>query len=662
MPAPRFRPRVEELDARLAPAVFTIANGDNAALIAAVNTANTNGQADEIRLATNGTYTFATPDHTDGTGPSALPAVLADGGNALTITGNGATLTRDPAAPEFRILQNAGGTLSLDRLTIANGFTPQSGGGVINQAGGTLTLNRVTAARNATLTGVGAGVFNEAGATIAAVTDCTFVENTSATFGGGIRNLGHIVRVEGTTFLNNRAIADGGGGLCNFDGSVTDLVVNCTFVGNRGVRGGGICNRAVISVVNCTFVGNTADQADGGGAIRNDFVVMALINSVMTGNIANGVPNDIGGAGDIPVKSNNVIGGDAKLGPLADNGGPTLTVKPLPGSPVLRAGTTVGAPATDQRGRPRPAGGPIDIGAVQVSIPAVVVVGADAGGGPRVQLFDEGSGTPRLDFFAFDPSFRGGVRVAAADVTGDGFPDLIAGAGSGGGPNVKVFDGKTGVLVSSFFAYEATFSGGVFVAGGDLDGDGKAEVITGTGDGGGPVVKVFDGTTGAAKLAFLAYDAAFRGGVRVAAADVSGTGIADILTTPGIGGGPNAKVFAGATAALKLSFLAGDAALRTGLFVAGGDLDGDGKAEIVTGTGGTGTTVVVSNGTTGALRGSFTTPAANVRVAVVPGSQILTAFGPGSPPDVAGFDGVTFVRDYTLAVLNPGYRGGLFVG
>ena len=89
-------------------------------------------------------------------------------------------------------------------------------------------------------------------------------------------------------------------------------------------------------------------------------------------------------------------------------------------------------------------------------------VGADAGGEPRVRVFNP-DGRVRFDFLAFDPVFTGGVRVALGDVDGDGYPDLIAGAGPGGAPLVRVFDGRTGDLVADFAAFQGSFAGGVYV-------------------------------------------------------------------------------------------------------------------------------------------------------------------------------------------------------
>jgi hypothetical protein len=63
--------------------------------------------------------------------------------------------------------------------------------------------------------------------------------------------------------------------------------------------------------------------------------------------------------------SGNIIGVDPLLGPLASNGGSTLTMLPLPGSPAINAGTNAGCPAYDQRGVKRPQGGTCDIGSVE---------------------------------------------------------------------------------------------------------------------------------------------------------------------------------------------------------------------------------------------------------------------------------------------------------
>ena len=131
--------------------------------------------------------------------------------------------------------------------------------------------------------------------------------------------------------------------------------------------------------------------------------------------------------------------------------------------------------------------------------------------------------------------------MAAGDVDGDGIMEIITGAGFSGGPHVRIFD-QNGNLQSQFFAYADTFRGGVNVAAGDVDGDGIMEIITGAGDTGGPQVRVFS-NKGALKAQFFAYHESFRGGVQVASGDMYGDGAYEIITGAGNGGGPQVRVF-----------------------------------------------------------------------------------------------------------------------
>jgi hypothetical protein len=89
-------------------------------------------------------------------------------------------------------------------------------------------------------------------------------------------------------------------------------------------------------------------------------------------------------------------------------------------------------------------------------------MGADAGGGPQVIVYNA-DGSLRFSFLAYDPAFLGGVRVATADVNGDGVDDVVTGAGPGGGPHVRAFSSLKGDERLSFFAFEPTDTNGVFV-------------------------------------------------------------------------------------------------------------------------------------------------------------------------------------------------------
>ena len=88
-----------------------------------------------------------------------------------------------------------------------------------------------------------------------------------------------------------------------------------------------------------------------------------------------------------------------------------------------------------------------------------------------------------------------GAVIATVAAAALAVPTAFA-AGPGGGPNVTVY-GANGILRHSFFAYDADFGGGVFVAVGDVNNDGCGEVVTGAGAGGGPNVSLFDVRAGA---------------------------------------------------------------------------------------------------------------------------------------------------------------------
>lgn len=180
-------------------------------------------------------------------------------------------------------------------------------------------------------------------------------------------------------------------------------------------------------------------------------------------------------------------------------------------------------------------------------------------------------------------AFKGNFAIAAGDVSGDSREEIITGAGLGGGPQVMVYD-SSGKIKTSFFAYDKKFRGGVNVAVGDLNGDGKAEIVTGAGPGGGPHVRVFD-SKGNAIINFMAYDKNFSGGVNVAVGDVDGDGLQEIVTGAGQGGGPQVRIFNN-LGIPKTSFMAYDLNYRSGIFVALSDINNDGVMEILTGISG----------------------------------------------------------------------------
>jgi hypothetical protein len=210
-----------------------------------------------------------------------------------------------------------------------------------------------------------------------------------------------------------------------------------------------------------------------------------------------------------------------------------------------------------------------------------------------------------------------GVRVALADVNGDGVPDLIAATGPGQPALVTVRDGKSGAELATFQPFESAFTGGVFVAAADVNGDGKADVAVSADRMGGPVVAVYDGAAlaGGRAVQFTRFlgidDANFRGGARVALGDVNGDGTPDLVVAAGDGGGPRVAIYngrdlaaGGVPAHLTADFFAFEPDLRDGVYVTVADLDGDGRAEVVAGAGAGGAPRVSAFSGAGLLSGT----------------------------------------------------------
>ena len=188
--------------------------------------------------------------------------------------------------------------------------------------------------------------------------------------------------------------------------------------------------------------------------------------------------------------------------------------------------------------------GMMSLNTVQPETP-IYATGAGAGGGPAVSVYNSLDNSILNTFFAFEEGFTGGVQTAVADVNNDGISDVIVGAGPGGGPRVIVYDGSTNFTTQlfDFFAFSTSFTGGVSVAGGDFNADGFADIVVGAGPGGGPQVNIFDGQTGNLLTQFFAYDQSFRGGVTVAVGDIDGSSFNSVVTGAGAGGGSHVKSF-----------------------------------------------------------------------------------------------------------------------
>ncbi len=361
-----------------------------------------------------------------GSGPGSLRQVIADAAPGDTITFGpglagatialssplaiGADLTIDGSALSAPITLSgadavqvltvaAGAGVTLDGLTIADGYTPGDGGAI--HSAGSLTLVSCTLAGNragdhggaianrgsltltaSTLSDNGAGIHGGAIYNLGALTvaDSTLSGNTASMDGGAIEN-GGSATVRGSTFRDNTA-SQHGGAIDTYDRL---LVVNSTFYANRADdEGGAIYNWHALTVEHATLVGNRAGHY-GGGLHNRPGATLHLANSIIAHSALGG---DCFGADEADIATNaaNLIAdgscapaldGDPLLGPLGEHGGPVATFPLLPGSPAINAGDSAHCASSDQRGALRPQGEACDIGAYEVRLAGAATGGAE---------------------------------------------------------------------------------------------------------------------------------------------------------------------------------------------------------------------------------------------------------------------------------------------
>jgi hypothetical protein len=157
---------------------------------------------------------------------------------------------------------------------------------------------------------------------------------------------------------------------------------------------------------------------------------------------------------------------------------------------------------------------------------SVVTIGSSKGNDPLVYKLGR-LGDVKKTFRAYDNYYLG-FDAEIGDLNGNGFHEIIVGAGRGGGPQVRIFT-ESGQLLGQFFAYDERFRGGVYVALGDLNGDGVQEIITSPGAGGGPHILVYDDHA-EIRGNFMAYDSTYRGGVKLAVGDIDADDSDEIIT------------------------------------------------------------------------------------------------------------------------------------
>lgn len=154
-----------------------------------------------------------------------------------------------------------------------------------------------------------------------------------------------------------------------------------------------------------------------------------------------------------------------------------------------------------------------------------LVAGSDAA---QVKVLEQ-DGTVRATWNPY-PSFHGSVTVAIGDLDGNGMREIVTGAGPGGGPHVRIFKTDGAVWGGSWFAFDAAERGGVFVTTGDSNGDGRDEVIAGSGQGSVPRVGIFN-AVGQRQREFALSAQPGSLGTRVSMSDMDDDGTPEILAS-----------------------------------------------------------------------------------------------------------------------------------
>ena len=426
------------------------------------------------------------------------------------------------------------GDVSLSSSTVSGNSSGGNGGG-ISTSNGDVSLSSSTVSDNSSVGGTyggGGGISTDSGNV--SLSSSMVSGNSSGGDGGGISTSNGDVSLSSSTVSDNSSVSNyyGGGGIYTDRGDVSLLnstvsgnsaasrgggiyiyevaglsLVNSTVSGNSSVGdGGGIHIYGDVSLLNSTISGNSSGAIGGGGVVFPEYNSVTINNSIIAGNTDNGTAPDVLAVDDVAnnlfvrnslignatgsgitaaTGAGNILNQAALLGSLADNGGPTLTHRLLPGSPAIDAGNNAlavdrggNALTNDQRGEARIAFGTVDIGAYELQSttigPRVISTVRDEGGvlarpdllSTFVVTFDQD-----VDVDAGDLSIRNDTLGSLADTSDIDFTYVVS-----NNTFTATWDFSSLVLDAAFYTFELSDSITGIVGGLGLDGNNDSTV------------------------------------------------------------------------------------------------------------------------------------------------------------------------------------------
>ncbi len=290
-----------------------------------------------------------------------------------------------------------------------------------------------------------------------------------------------------------------------------------------------------------------------------------------------------------------------------------------------------------------------------------IFAGAGVGHAPVVKAYNAETGDLLFAKTVYESSFKGGVRVGTADLTGEGIPDVVVAPGAGRSPLIKVLDGSTGQLidspVGSFQAYSSSVTSGVYVAAADVDGDNMPDVLTAAATKHKTRVKAFSGLTGEVLADWTAPGEIFGAGISIAAADLTGDKKAEVVLGGWAGGfvmtvdALSGKMIDGPLGVFRAFGSKYKDGVNVGADALAGDVDADGTLDVAVGTGTySKARVRVFSGATGEVLHDFkpfgpnTKGGARVALAYVDDDKfadVVVGTGPGKKAQIRVFNGDT---------------------